>query len=396
MFRPSLEELQQRIAILQTNLSKNEVSGALIFQNADLYYYTGRIGHACFFVPVEGTPIFLSRQPRESLENLPWTVQNYNSWSDLGRVLKDFSYPLPGQLGLEFDVIPTAVYFKIQKIFKNLDLVDISLLIRKQRAIKSAWEIAIMQETACKNKLIWDKVPEMIAQSKTDLELSALFEAESRRQGHMGIVRLRSFNMEMSLSCVLGDEKGALPSHIDSPITGLGFTEAFPFGASGAILQPGKPISIDFGGCYAGYIADQTRMFAINQLDQHIMDTFNLALTIQEKVVSVARAGITCGELYELARGTAIKAGAQDNFMGANGGVPYIGHGVGLEIDELPVVARGSKEILEEGMIIALEPKFALPGIGAVGIENCYEVQAGGLIKLSLLPDDLRIVKVKA
>jgi Xaa-Pro aminopeptidase len=78
--------------------------------------------------------------------------------------------------------------------------------------------------------------------------------------------------------------------------------------------------------------------------------------------------------------------------MGAGGGVPFLGHGVGLEVDELPVLARGSRELLAEGMVIAIEPKFALPGIGAVGIENCFAVTDQGLEKLTVTADELRIV----
>ena len=389
MFEPPLEELQKRIVVLQGNLEKNEIAGALIFQNADLYYFTGIIGQVCFFVPVEGTPVFLSRQRGELPKDLPWPVQKYNSWSELGRVLKEFNYPLSGSLGLEFDVIPTTMYFKIQEVFQSLNLVDISLLIRQQRAVKSAWEIAILRETACKDKLIWDKVPEMLTEAKTDLELGALFEAEARRLGHIGIVRLRSFNMEMSLTCTLADEKGALPSLFESAITGVGHTRAYPFGASGVKLVANKPILIDFGGCYEGYIIDLTRMCAIGQLPQNVLVAFDLALEIQAAIVRITKPGMTCGELYEVAKTMANVAGWDNSFMGAAGGVPFLGHGVGLEIDELPVIARGSGVVLEEGMVIALEPKFVIPGTGAVGIENCFVVKADGLDKLSPVADEM-------
>jgi Xaa-Pro dipeptidase len=365
----------------------------LIFQNADLYYYTGMIGQACFFVPVEGIPIFLSRQRGELPTCQLWPVHKYNSWSELGRVLKKFSYPLSGKLGLEFDVLPTAMYLKIQKVFQGHDLADISLLIRQQRAVKSNWEIAVLRETARRDKLIWDKVPEMLVEAKTDLELGALFEAEARRLGHIGILRIRSFNMEMSLTCTLADEKGALPSFFEAPLTGVGHTGAYPFGASGVKLMTNKPILIDFGGCYEGYITDLTRMCAIGQPPQNVLVAFDLALDIQATIVRIAKPGITCGELYEVAKTMTKEAGWDKNFMGAAGGVPFLGHGVGLEVDELPVLARGSGAVLVEGMVIAVEPKFAVPGIGAVGIENCFVVKADGLDKLSPVADEMITIK---
>ncbi|KUO78365.1 MAG: hypothetical protein APF81_02925 [Desulfosporosinus sp. BRH_c37] len=389
MNRPPEGELQKRLAGLQGAMANKGLAGALIFQNADLYYYTGMIGQACFFVPVEGTPIFLSRQRGELPTSPLWRVHKYNSWSELRHVIMEFSNPLSGKLGLEFDVIPTAMYLKIQEVFQGQDLVDISLLIRQQRAVKSAWEIAILRETAKKDKLIWDKVPEMLMEAKTDLELGALFEAEARRLGHIGILRIRSFNMEMSLTCTLADEKGAFPSLFESPLTGVGHTAAFPFGASGVKLEGQKPILIDFGGCYEGYITDTTRMCAIGQLPQNVLVAFDLALEIQADIVRLAKPGISCGELYEVAKDMAKEAGWDNNFMGAAGGVPFLGHGIGLEVDELPVLARGSEVVLEEGMVIALEPKFVVPGIGAVGIENCFVVKADRLDKLSPVADEI-------
>ena len=388
MNRPPLGELKKRLTGLQETMSNKGLSSVFIFQNADLYYYTGMIGQACFFVPVEGTPIFLSRQRGELPTGQLWPICRYNSWSELVRILKEFSYPLSGKLGLEFDVLPTAMYLKIQEVFRDQELVDISMLIRQQRVIKSAWEIAILRKTACRDKFIWDKVPEMLVEAKTDLELGALFEAEARRLGHIGILRIRSFNMEMSLTCTLADEKGALPSFFEAPLTGTGHTGAYPFGASGVKLVADKPILIDFGGCYEGYITDLTRMCAIGQLHQNVLVAFGLALDIQAAIVGIAKPGIACGELYEVAKTMAKEAGQDKHFMGAAGGVPFLGHGVGLEVDELPVLARGSGVVLEEGMVIAVEPKFVVPGMGGVGIENCFVVKADGLDKISPVADE--------
>lgn len=389
MIEPPLYELKKRFIGLQGAMARKGISGALIFQNADLYYYTGLIGPVCFFVPVDGTPIFLSRQRGELPLSQLWSVYRYNGWSDLKQVLKKFNYPLSGKLGLEFDVLPTAMYLKLQEVFQGQVLVDISPLIRWQRAVKSVWEISVLRETALRDKIIWDKVPQMLIEAKTDLELGALFEAEARRLGHIGILRIRSFNMEMSLTCTLADEKGAMPSVFETPLTGGGHTHAYPFGASGVKLASDKPILIDFGGCYAGYIIDLTRMCAIGQLPQNVLAAFDLALDIQKAIVTSAKPGISCGELYDISKTMAKEAGWDSCFMGTAGGVSFVGHGVGLEIDELPVLACGSGVVLEEGMVIAVEPKFVVPGIGGVGIENCFVVKAHGLEKLSPVADEI-------
>jgi Xaa-Pro aminopeptidase len=393
---PPLSELKKTLINLQGSMASKGISSALIFQNADLYYFTGMIGPNCFFVPVEGAPILLSRQRGKLPTCGLGPTYRYDSWGQMRSVLKEFSYLLPGKSGLEFDVLPTAMFLKIQeKVFPDQALVDISWIIRRQRAVKSTWEIAIIRETALRDKFIWDKVPEMLVDAKTDIELGALFEAEARRLGHIGILRIRSFNMEMSITCTLSDEKGAWPSFFEAPLTGVGHTKAYPFGASGAKLKPDKPILIDFGGCYEGYITDLTRMCAIGQLPQKALVAFDLAIGIQRAIVKIAKPGITCGEIYEVAYNMAKGAGWDRNFMGAAGGVPFLGHGVGLEIDELPVLSRGSEVTLEEGMVLAIEPKFVVPGIGGIGIENCFVVKENGIDKLSPVADEIILISSK-
>lgn len=392
MNSPSKEELQRRIRILQELLKTKDISGVFILQNVDLYYYTGTSGPVCFYIPAAGTPVYFSRQRGELPADLPWPVSKFNRWSEVAAHIQDMGYYKLEKIGLENDVIPAAVYLKMKETFPGSAVIDIGPMIRQQRAVKSPWEISIMRETARRDQGLWEMIPELLHLAKTDLELTALFEAEAKKHGHMGILRLRGFNMEMSLACVLADERGTAISFIDTPLSGTGTSPAFPFGASGAVLEPGKPILIDYGGCYSGYIIDQTRMFILNNIPEKIKYTYDKSLEIQEELIAATSPGITCGELYDRAKALATKAGMEENFMGAAGGVSFVGHGVGLEVDELPVLARGSRQIIEEGMVLAIEPKFVLAGIGAVGIENCFAVTSQGLDRLSEVSDELIVV----
>jgi len=108
-----------------------------------------------------------------------------------------------------------------------------------------------------------------------------------------------------------------------------------------------------------------------------------VAQLIEDEVAAAARPGVPCRELYELALMRAEAAGLQDGFMGTPGYTArFIGHGVGLELDELPVLSANDTP-LAEGMVFALEPKFVLPGVGAVGIEDTFVVTAHGAERLS-------------
>lgn len=392
MLTPPVAELSARIKKFQKRMADRAIAGALILQNTDLYYFTGQIWPAYLYIPAEGDPVFLNRHRGEIKVPWPWPVVRLDKLDKLAGILQDFGLPASGSIGLELDILPVMVWQRLQKALPGRNFVDVGRLIRQVRAVKSSWEIDVMRSYAKKDLYLWGQVPEIISKAKTDLELAAAFEALAREQGQQGIIRLRGFNMEMGFTCVIAGEPGAMISSYDVPISGIGLNSAFPFGAAGNKLAPGQPVLIDFGSCYSAYVLDHTRMFAINYLPDQAWHAFETALAIQQEMISLAKPGASCGELFEGVRLMAEKAGLIEGFMGALGGVPFLGHGVGLEVDELPVLARGSKELLEEGMVIAIEPKFALSGIGAIGIENCFLVTKHGLEKITVSPDDLLVV----
>jgi len=386
-------QLQSRCSILQNSIKEKEISGIVIFQNVDLYYYTGETGPNCFFVPAKGSPILFTRM-RGELPSLPWPVKKIKAWGEMLDILKEYEINNFDNIGFEGDVLPAALYINIMSIFKNSKFLDVSSLIRAQRAIKSNWELDIFRETAKKDLNVWSKIPDMIRESKSDFELSAQIESEFRRQGHMGFFRCRGFNFDMSTSLTITGVASAVPTLTEVPLSGNGISQYFPFGSSGQILDYGNPIVVDCGTNYFGYTIDQTRTFAIGELNSKLNNAYNLCLEIQDLIVRNAKIGITCGELYDMAKTMVDKADYTEGFMGASGGVPFIGHGIGLEVDEFPIIRKGSKEIIKEGMVFALEPKFAFSGIGAVGVENCFIVTGNSLERLTLCSDELRIIEV--
>jgi Xaa-Pro dipeptidase len=385
-------ELSVRIKKFQDSLAANDAAGALILQSTDLYYFSGRIWPAYLYIPASGDPLFLNLHRGEIDALWNWPVVKMDKLSRLEGILRDFGLAASGSIGLELDILPVRFFNRLQEALPGRNFVDAGRLIRQIRAIKSAWEIDVMRSYARKDLDLWAQVPEMIRKARTDLELAAAFEAQAREQGQQGVIRVRGFNQEMSFVCVAAGEQAASLSSYDVPISGAGLNAAFPFSAAGVLLEPGQSITIDFGSCYSAYVLDHTRTFAINYLPDRAWKSFYTAQHIQQELSSLAKPGVSCGELFGQARLMAEKAGVINGFMGTNGGVPFIGHGVGLEVDELPILARGSREVLEEGHVIAIEPKFALPGIGAIAIENCFLVTKGGLEKLTVSPDDLQVI----
>jgi Xaa-Pro aminopeptidase len=156
-------------------------------------------------------------------------------------------------------------------------------------------------------------------------------------------------------------------------------------------VRRGEPVLLDWTGVFDGYVVDMTRIAVIGDLAPELERAFEVALSIQGEVAGALRPGATGEELWERARALAEEAGLADRFMGPRGDqARFVGHGVGLELDELPVLAPGHEDPLVENQVVAIEPKFVFPGEGAVGIENTWLVTRRGGEKLTgSLPDDL-------
>ena len=146
---------------------------------------------------------------------------------------------------------------------------------------------------------------------------------------------------------------------------------------------------VDMGGNFYGYMCDMSRVFSIGKLPERAYAAHQTCLEIQEAVAAMAKPGAVCEDMYNKALEIVAKAGFEDYFMGVGQKAKFIGHGIGLEINEMPVLAPRMKQELEPGMVFALEPKIVLPGIGPVGIENSWVVTADGLEKLTLGEEEI-------
>jgi Xaa-Pro aminopeptidase len=189
---------------------------------------------------------------------------------------------------------------------------------------------------------------------------------------------------------VLGGASGAVPGYSDSPLCGPGPNAVLGKGPDHVVLRRGDPVIVDLVGGYDGYLADQTRTFAVGRLDHDLRGAYDAAVDILRSVERRIAPGIQPSALFEHAEELAGDAGLADHFMGHGADrVRFLGHGVGMEIDELPVLAPGFDEPLEPGHVIAVEPKFVFPGRGAVGIENMYAVTEHGFEQLTTAAEEL-------
>jgi Xaa-Pro aminopeptidase len=183
-----------------------------------------------------------------------------------------------------------------------------------------------------------------------------------------------------------------MPSASPGPTGGIGPGPFFSQGPSRRKIRPREPLLFDYSSNVEGYISDQTRIYALGDLPEKFHRAHHVMVKVQEVVSREGKPGARAADLYELALDVVNEAGLSKGFMGHPQAVPFVGHGVGLELDEWPVIGKGSKHTLEKGMIIALEPKFIFPGEGVVGVENTFLVGNDGMESLNRFPDEIIIV----
>ena len=388
-------ELDHRIAQFQACLAAAQLDGALILQNTDLFYLAGTIQQAHLYVPVSGAPVLMVRKslPRAQAESALEQIVGLKSPRQIADILKDHGHSLPARLGMELDVLPAALYIQYRRLFKKVELADISPGLRQVRAVKSAHELELMREAARQADAVAGFAGEIIREGMTEVELAGRVEAEARRRGHQGIVRMRMWGGEMFYGHLLAGASAAVPSYLASPTGGAGVSPAVAQGAGFMPIKAGEPILLDYVFAWQGYIADHTRIFALGGLPPDLLKAHQAMLDLQAVIRDMARPGVPAGDLYTAATGWAAENGWRDWFMGAGEErVRFIGHGVGLELDEYPFLAKGQEMTLAEGMTIALEPKLIIPGRGVVGIENTHVVTAQGLEPLTRFDDAAQII----
>lgn len=388
-------EQQSRILALQQRLEKNDVDGVLILQKVDMFYYSGTAQQGWLYIPVQGEPVLMifkdfHRAREESgLQQVVCLV----SPKKIPQTIARFGCSIPKNLGLEMDVLSVNQYILFQKIFSGSNMIDISLQIRLQRAVKSDYEIGLMRKSSHMADKVAAKVPDLIKEGMTEIEFAGLVEAYARSLGHQGLVRMRMWDNDLFYGHIMAGPGAAVPSCFASPTGGRGVNPSIAQGPGFDLIKRNEPILVDYIFVLDGYISDHTRIFSLGSLPDDLLKAHDAMLEIQDMVKQNAIPGSITGDLYEMMISMAEAKGYKDYFMGAGERrIRFTGHGLGLELDEFPFIAQGQKLALEKGMIIALEPKVVLPGKGVVGIENSLLVTQNSLESLTTFSDEIAIL----
>lgn len=380
-------EIELRLVSLRKRIAEAGLDGALFHYAVDVFYFSGTRQNSVLWIPVEGDPVLLVRKSysRAVRESAVRDVRPFPSSRDLPDVFGSSVKTI----GLTYDVLPMQHFNFYRNLLDNCEFRDISPINRDLRSIKSAWELDQMRISGQLLAEAFSTIPEFLKPGIREIDLAAEFEYRLRKQGIGGYLRIRGFNQEITGIAVSG-ENAAVSGCFDGPITGRGHWTAAPYGPSTDPIRADLPIVVDYGGFYNGYIVDMTRIFCFGRLDRTLENAFSISLEIQAWIKERLLPGQIGEELFSGAANMAADAGLAEHFMGHPGELAkFVGHGVGLELDELPVLAPKFRAPLLSGQTIAVEPKFLFPGKGAVGIENTFAIREGSCENLTGLSDKI-------
>lgn len=379
-------ELELKWRRIQQAMRQEEADGCLLTMNMNLYYVSGQVFNGYFYLPAEGRPYWFVKRLTVPETNQVHVIRKPEQMPELFR---DLNLAMPRKLLLEADELSYNEYIRLQHVFRAEATGNASALIRHIRMIKTPWEIEQMRISARKHEAVYREIPACYRPGMRDIELQIEIEKRMRVHGSLGYFRAFGSNMDIFMGSLLAGENAGEPSPFDFALGGAGMHASGPLGANGTLLEEGTTVMADMSGNYTAYQTDMTRVFSIGKLPDRAYRVHRVALEIQARMERTAKPGVPCAELYRDALAMAGQEGLEDCFMGTRFQAKFVGHGVGLEINELPVLTTRSKDILQPGMTFAFEPKFVLAGIGAVGIENTFLVTDSGVEKMTLLDENI-------
>ena len=374
-------ELKSRMARFKTQMDafNPEWEITAIFSKINQYYFTGTMQDGMLLIPRDGEATFWVRKSfqRAMDESLFSNIKSMKSFRDAAKNTDK----LPDTVYLETEVVPIALYGRFQKHFPFKDVKPADTSIAAVRSVKSEYELQLMRKSGkIHQRILEDMVPEMLVEGMSEADLGAELFKALIEEGHQGITRFGMFDTEMVLGHIGFGESSIYPSYFDGASGNRGLSPAVPLlGSRERKLRKGDLVYIDIGCGVDGYNTDKTMTYMFgSSLPQHAIDTHKKCVDVENKIAAMLKPGAIPSQIYN-----SIMESLDDeflqNFMGfGNRRVKFLGHGIGLVVDELPVIAQRFDSPIQEGMTFAVEPKNGIKGIGMLGIENTFVVTAKG------------------
>lgn len=381
-------ELSLRIGKVRRHMKESKIDAVLLGSSVNVYYTSGCVFRGYVYIASDSAPLFFTIPPSEQ-DGADPRCHKVRKPEMIANVLTENGIRLPHRIGLEYSDLYYSDIERLKACFPDSETADASAVLRKARLTKTAYEIEKMKEDGIRQATVYSKVRHCYREDMTDLEFQIEIERVLRLEGCLGILRTAGSRMELNLGSVINGDNADVPSPYDFAMGGEGIDPSLPAGASGVTMRPGTTIMVDMNGGFNGYQTDMTRCWAIGDPGDLARKAHECSRNILRELERMTVPGTPASKLYSRAVEMATIENLHPYFMGHRHKAPFIGHGVGIELNEQPVLTERSRDLLEENMTIAIEPKFVIPHVGAVGVENTYRVTPTGLENLTVFPENL-------
>jgi Xaa-Pro aminopeptidase len=351
---------------------------AAFFGRINHYYFTGTMQDGVLLVPRASDPVFWVRRSFERArdESLLPDIRPMKSFRDAASAETNRRV-----IHLETELVPLALARRFRKYFPCRELASLDAQAAGVRTVKSPFELAIMERCGAIHRRVMEEgVPALLREGMSEVELGCELYTLLVHAGHQGTVRFGMFNVDIAVAQLGFGENSLYPTSFDGPGGCLGIGPAAPvLGSRDRKLRPGDLVFVDAGCAMEGYHTDKTVVFMFGRpLPDEAIAGHHRCVEIERLLAADLKPGAIPSEIHARMM-QSLDAKFLENFMGfGNRRANFLGHGVGLQIDEPPVLAPGFDQPLAEGMALALEPKKGIPGVGMVGTENTYLVTPAG------------------
>jgi Xaa-Pro dipeptidase len=352
---------------------------AAIFGRINQYYFTGTMQDGVLLIPRDGRAVFCVRRSyeRACAESLFPDIRPMKGFRDAAPLA-------PGEravIHVDTEVVPLALLARFRKYFPCREVASLDSQALRVRAVKSPYELAILARAgAAHRRILEEAAPMLLREGMSEAEFGCDLFSLMVREGHQGLVRFGMFNVDIAVGQLGFGINSLYPTSFDGPGGCVGIGPAAPvLGSRDRKLGKGDLVFVDIGFAVDGYHTDKTMVYMFGRpLPDEVIAIHKRCVEIQHRLASLLQPGAIPSEIYSGAM-AGLDSDFLRDFMGfGDRRANFLGHGVGLQIDELPVLAEGFDEPLAAGMVLALEPKKGIPGVGMVGIEDTFVVTPEG------------------
>lgn len=384
-------ELENRLNAFKSELEKKDKSWQMVLINnpVNLYYLTGTVPDGLLVITKEQAILWVRRDyDRARNESEFENIRSMKSFREIAEYFKD----IPKTVYLEYKYANLQWLSLIKKHLAFEEYKDVLPVLQSIRAIKSEYEIECMKASGkIQSQSLEQILPVFLREGVSEAELCGEVLLDLIRRGSMGSCRFENPH---------GEAVGGICSFSESGLNGISFDS--PDGCKGTYipiqalgshsrkLKKGDIIFADIACGVAGYHTDKSVTYFYGRLSKHkngdlIKTAYNICLEIEKKASAMLKPNTILSDIYDFAY-NAVPNEFKSGFMF---GKKFLGHSVGLAMDEYPAIAKGFDLEIKSNQVFALEPKIKLDGIGLVGTENTYLVSEQGGICLTGKPQPL-------